>query len=89
MLCGVLSGACAVRAQDRASPDNEADTQLERLIETDRNSFTFTPLTVDPGRYINEVSYTYIDIRDALPKHSFPEFITRVGVSRRLELRFG
>jgi hypothetical protein len=76
-----------VRAQDR--PADEAETQLERLIETDRNSFTFTPLTADPGRLITEFSYTYIDVRVAEPKHSFPEFIGRYGLNRRVELRFG
>jgi hypothetical protein len=90
LLAAVVGHARSAPAQDEAAPDDDPATRLERLIETDRNSFTFTPLTVDPGRLITEVSYTYFDITPgAEAKHSFPEFIARYGLTKRLELRFG
>lgn len=90
ILLAVLAGdARSALAQADAEPEGDADTLLERLIETDRNSFTFTPLTVDPGRLISEVSYTYFDTPGAAAKHSFPEFLTRYGLTERVELRFG
>lgn len=87
--CFVLAALPVAHGQDDALSEDEAATMLERIIDTDRNSFTFSPLTVDPGRYLSEVSYTYIDVRSALPKHSFPEYLTRVGITEALELRFG
>lgn len=87
-LLAVVGGA-PVAARQEETADDSAATQLERLLETDRNSFTFTPLTADPGRLIAEVSYTYLEVAGAEPKQSYPEFITRLGLTRRLELRFG
>lgn len=67
-------------------PDEE---EREEFIETDRNSFTFAPFTPGRGRLIIESAYSYINIDQEGPKHSFPETVFRYGVGDRLELRFG
>ncbi len=74
--------------------DDEDDTESEEaereeFIETDRNSFTFAPLTPGDGRLIVESAYSYINIGGEGAKHSFPETVMRYGVGDRLELRFG
>jgi hypothetical protein len=45
----------------------------EEFIETDRNSFTFAPLTAGAGRLIVESSYSYINLSGEQVKSSFPE----------------
>jgi hypothetical protein len=61
----------------------------EDFIETDRNSFTYAPVTPGRGRLIVESAYTYINIGKEGPRHSFPESVFRYGIGDRLELRFG
>ena len=71
-----------------AEPEGEA-TDREEFIETDRNSFTFAPMTPGAGRLIVEAAYSYINIGGEGAKHSFPETVFRLGVGDRLELRLG
>ena len=70
----------------------ETDTESqerEEFIETDRNSFTFAPMTPGAGRLIFESAYSYINIGNEGAKHSFPESVFRYGIGDRLELRLG
>jgi hypothetical protein len=74
--------------------EGEGDAQTEKndredFIETDRNSFTFAPITPGANRLIVESAYSYIKIGKEGAKHSFPESVFRYGVGDRLELRFG
>jgi hypothetical protein len=64
------------------------DVEEERL-ETDRDSFTPATTLVGQGRSMLESSYSFIENRDAANSHSFPELLTRVGVTDWLELRLG
>src|SRR5262245_53440988 len=73
---------------DESGTDTEADERVE-FIETDRNSFTFAPMTPGRGRLIVESAYSYINIGSEGTKHSFPETVFRYGVADRLELRLG
>jgi hypothetical protein len=58
-------------------------------IETDRDSFTPTTNVVGRGRVVFESAYSFIDNREAAETHSFPEFLTRYGISDNVELRLG
>jgi len=58
-------------------------------LETDRDSFTPATTTVDRGRVIYESSYSFIENRNTANDHSFPEIITRFGITKRLEFRLG
>ena len=73
-----------------AERESDSETQeREDFIETDRNSFTFAPMTPRDGRLIFESAYSYINIGKEGPKHSFPESVFRYGIGDRLELRLG
>ncbi len=61
----------------------------EDHIETDRDSFTPATTTAGRGRVIFESAYSSIENRGADSTHSFPEFITRIGITERTELRVG
>ncbi len=77
-------------AMQQAEGDAESDEKhREDNIETDRNSFTFSPFTPGRDRFIIESAYSYISIGQEGAKHSFPETVFRYGVADRLELRFG
>jgi hypothetical protein len=75
------------------SPDQQpADSErneIEEFIETDRNSFTFAPLTAGANRLIVESSYSFIDLHGEKRKNSFPELLFRYGIGDRFELRLG
>ncbi len=58
-------------------------------IETDRDSFTPATTTAGQGRLILEGAYSFIDNVDIPESHSFPELVTRYGISDWLELRLG
>jgi hypothetical protein len=58
-------------------------------LETDRDSFTFATTTVGTGRILVETAYTFIDNRSVPDSSSFPELITRYGLTDRIELRLG
>lgn len=61
----------------------------EEPLETDRDSFTPATTLVGAGRVIYESSYSFIENRNTANDHSFPEIITRFGITDRLELRLG
>jgi len=67
----------------------ETEIGDENDIETDRDSFTPSPRTVDQGHWIVESAYSFIDSREAKETHSFPELLMRLGLTERFELRFG
>lgn len=67
----------------------EPESPFENHIETDRDSITPSTRTTDPGFWIIESSYTFVDNRTTPEKHSFPELLFRYGLSDRIELRFG
>jgi len=65
------------------SEENESE------IETDRDSLTPATTTAAAGRTIFESSYSMIDNRSAARAHSYPEILTRIGLTDRIELRLG
>lgn len=67
----------------------EEGSEKEEEIETDRDSFTPATTTVHSGRLVFESSYSFIENRRTANDNSFPEIITRVGLTERLELRLG
>lgn len=84
--CEVDGGS---RAPGEAGGEEGPENPFDDPIETDRDSFTPTSVTVSPGRMIFEASYSFIDNRGTPETHSFPEVLIRVGVLERLELRLG
>ncbi len=58
-------------------------------LETDRDSFTPATSTVATGRLLFESSYSFIDNQRTDSTHSFPEILTRTGLTERIELRLG
>ena len=70
-----------------SSENNEAEK--DEPLETDRDSFTFATTTVGRGQTIVEVSSSQIDNRRTPDTNSYPEMITRYGLTERLELRLG
>jgi hypothetical protein len=64
-------------------------TEAEEFVETDRNSFTFTPTTPGANRLIVESSYSYLNFSGEKIKNSFPELLMRYGIGDRFELRLG
>lgn len=61
----------------------------EGHIETDRDSFTPSTTIAGQGRVIFEAAYSFIENRTTDSTHSFPEIITRIGITERTELRLG
>jgi hypothetical protein len=66
----------------------ESPAEIEPL-ETDRDSFTPATTVVGLRRVIVENSYSFLDNRRTPDSHSFPEMLTRIGITRRTELRLG
>ena len=66
-----------------------ASERYEEELETDRDSFTPATSTVRTGQFLFESSYSYLDHRNTDNTHSFPEILTRTGLSERIELRLG
>ncbi len=66
----------------------ETEGEVEHL-ETDRDSFTPATSTVGTGRVLFESAYSFIANRGADNTHSFPEIVTRIGLTERTELRLG
>jgi uncharacterized membrane protein YfcA len=60
-----------------------------RDLDADRDAFTPTTITVEPGHALIETAYTFIDNREGPETHSFPELLLRKGLTERLELRLG
>lgn len=71
--------------EDRSDREVESDEPLE----TDRDSFTFAATTVGTGKTLVEMSYSHLENRSVPNTNSFPEMLTRVGLTDRLELRLG
>ena len=69
--------------------EHDGRGEEEEELETDRDSFTFATTTVSRGKILLEAAHSYIDNRAGVDAHSFPEFLGRVGVTDRLEARFG
>jgi Putative MetA-pathway of phenol degradation len=98
---GVLLLAALAAAEDPVRPPfleavrpsngerEEAENPFADRIETDRDAFTPTVKTVEPGRFVVESAYSFIDNRRTLDTHSFPELLLRYGLAERLELRLG
>lgn len=63
--------------------------EAEKLIETDRDSFTPSTTVAGRGRVIFEAAYSFLENRTADSTHSFPEVISRFGISEWTELRLG
>ncbi len=73
---------------ESGSEANEID-EIEDFLETDRNSFTLARKTAGYKRIVFETAYTFLDPPGEGNRHSFPEILTRYGVSERLEIRLG
>ncbi len=58
-------------------------------IETDRDSFTPAKMTVGRGRFVVEAAHSFVDNRNVYDTHSFPELVTRYGLTDWLEVRLG
>lgn len=69
--------------------DTQAPPETGAPLETDRASYTPAITTTRPGRIIYESSYSFIQNRNTFNNHSYPEIISRVGLTERLELRVG
>ncbi len=65
--------------------------ELTREMQTDRPDFTEGTRTVDAGHLQLEAGYTYVrDSTDGVDTdtHTLPEFLLRLGITERTELRF-
>jgi hypothetical protein len=69
--------------------EREAEPERPEPIETDRDSFTPSTRTAGLGRLIFESAHSFIENRGVPDTNSFPELITRYGLTERLELRLG
>ncbi len=58
-------------------------------LGTDRDAFTPSTHTVEPGRILSESSYVYIDNLEGGPTNNFPEWLIRIGATENFEWRFG
>ena len=58
-------------------------------LETDRDSFTPSTTVVGRGRQLVETSYSFIDNRESVDSHSFPELLARIGLTENVEFRVG
>ena len=58
-------------------------------LGTDRDAFTPSTRTIEPGKLLSEASYVYIDNRFGLPTNNVPEYLLRIGGTDWLEWRFG
>jgi len=58
-------------------------------IETDRDSFTPATSVVGRGRWVVESAYSFVDNRQVLETHSFPEVVARFGIADTIEVRLG
>lgn len=78
------------RIVEPAEPgQGESAEDEEEHLETDRDSFTPATTLVGRGRTMIEGSYSFIDNRSGVDSHSFPELLTRVGLTDWFELRLG
>ncbi|WP_246119950.1 transporter [Blastopirellula retiformator] len=96
LVLGSLAAALEARAQfplesiaEQAFTPTEQEPGEEDEIETDRDSFTPATSVVGYGHTVVESAYTFIDNRTVKETHSFPEIVTRIGVTDNIELRIG
>jgi hypothetical protein len=74
----------------RAEEGEETEgSESEGEIETDRDSFTPATTITPRRRIIIESAYSFLDNRGRSETHSFPEFLLRYGLTKRIELRLG
>lgn len=69
--------------------NRESERDEEEHLETDRDSFTPATTTVGARRLMFESAYSFINNRSTADSHSFPEIVTRYGLTEKLELRLG
>jgi hypothetical protein len=75
---------------ERTEKDKSEDrSPFADAIETDRDSFTPSPKTVEEHRLVVESSFSFEDNRGRPDTYSFPELLLRYGLTRRIELRLG
>jgi len=77
------------RESDRETGCKQEAEREDEHLETDRDSFTPATTTVGAGRLLFASAYSFIDNKSTADSHSFPEIVTRYGLTDRLELRFG
>ncbi len=82
------SQCATLLAQIEANERGHEESGLPEL-ETDRDAFTPASSTVGYRTTVLETSYSFIDNRNFVETHSFPEVLVRHGVSEWFELRFG
>ncbi len=82
----VLSSTFVFAQESMLEPSGETE---QKELETDRDAFTPAMTTVGREILVLESTYTFIDNRASADTHSFPELLTRYGVSDWIELRLG
>lgn len=96
LLTLILAGNGAVIAQEntvltgppRPEPA-EVFSEADEEVVTDRDSFTPATTVVSRGRTVLEWSYSFIDNPTGADTHSFPEILTRIGITERMEVCLG
>jgi hypothetical protein len=58
-------------------------------LHTDRDAFTPSTRTVEPGLPLTEASYVFIDNLAGYPTNNYPELLLRVGTNEWFEWRLG
>jgi hypothetical protein len=81
LVLAAVSVACA--------QEERSESPFEEALETDRDSFTPSTMTVGACRAIVEAAYSFIDNRDVKETHSYPELLVRYGIDEDIELRLG
>jgi hypothetical protein len=101
VVCGLLPAAPSAAQEPAANlapawegsrlepREPEGEQERREPIETDRDSFTPSTRTAGRGLVILESAYSFIDNPGFPETHSFPELVTRFGVTERIELRLG
>ncbi|MEW4456009.1 transporter [Bremerella sp. JC817] len=90
---GLIWAAGANLAQAQMAFEGFAESAFEEAeeseIETDRDSFTPATSVVGKNWLVVESAYTFIDNRGVPETHSYPEIVTRYGITENIELRLG
>ena len=89
MLLLIVPAICYAQFPMESVAENAFESFEEDEIETDRDSFTPSTSVVGHGRFVFEAAHSFIDNRGVPETHSFPEIITRYGISENIELRVG
>lgn len=93
-ICGAIFAVAMLCAQIAYAQDLnfESDEAPERAeLETDRDAFTPAMTTVGYRTFVVESAYSFIDgdESNSSDAYSFPELLTRYGISDWLEVRLG